>query len=115
MTVDLREFGRGDRVTVETDDGETWTGLLSGYEQSPPDAYGKGYVSATFEGEGFWDRLKDRVDSEVLNLRQDYSRDDGRPQEATVGGHVWVGEVEEASVIEYRELSTVVSVEKPSE
>lgn len=108
MSVDLRDYETGDRVTVVLEDGEEFTGVVTDRDYDEADDYSRGYYSAAFEGD-WWDRVNDRVESEVLRLRQDYARRSGRPLDATLYGHVWRGEVREASEPEYKELGPIAS------
>ena len=103
--VDLRDISRGDEITVQTEDGETFSGQVVGYEKEQSDNYRKGWVHADFEG-GFWDQVKDRVDSEVLRVEQKFARKTGTPKKATVIGTTWNDEKPE-----YVEIGTVSSVE----
>jgi hypothetical protein len=87
MSVDLRDVSRNNRLRIVTKDGEEFVGIVSGYEHTPADEYTKGSVRFPFEGD-LWEQVKDRVDSEVLEVSQRFSRTVGEPKTATLSGHV---------------------------
>lgn len=110
MTVkDLREVDNGDELTITTESGEEFTAMVTGHEHDPSDNYTKGYVRCNFE-DGLWEQVKDRVDSEVLDLRQTYARKSGRLSDTELYGTVWP-EPAETSEPEYVSMGEVESVE----
>lgn len=109
-TPDFRDVEIDDEIKLTLTSGESFTGIISSKEYDPADIT-KGYISLGFEGD-LWDQVKDRVDSEVLQIRQDLARKTGDPKEAVLTGTVWVGEDEESSVSEYQTLGTIQSFDK---
>ena len=110
MVVDLREIESGQSVTVTLANGEEYSGIVVDKDNDYADDYTKGYVRFAFEGD-WWDRVKDRVDTEVLDLSQEFARVTGEPQTVSLAGTVWVGDVEDASVPRYKDMGEVVAVE----
>jgi hypothetical protein len=107
---DLRAASNGETVRVILESGEVFEAMLTGYQHDPSDDYVKGFVSANLEG-GLWEQVKDRVDSEVLKVRQDYSRKAGRITETDLYGTVWP-EPAETSEPEYKSLGDVKTIEQ---
>lgn len=103
--VDLRNISHGDEIIVETDGGETFSGYVSEYEQVRCDNFRKGWVRVTFE-DGLWEQVKDRVDSEVLRVEQEFAQKTGNPKKANVFGRKWDDETPESV-----KLGTVSSIE----
>jgi len=107
--INLRNYTNGDRLTVTLESGETFDGVVSDRDGDSSDTYGKGWVRITFEGD-LWEQVNDRVDSEVLELRQDFSRVRGDPQTPELYGHIWpedsVGDPEYVKLGNVAEITT---------
>ena len=113
--VDLREFDTGDRVRVVLASGEEFSLYVSRYGGNPATDYSRGHRSLTVEGEGVWEQVKDRVESEVLHLRQQYEQRTADPRTAKLYGTVWKrddGAPKEAAEPYYEALGEVETVEQ---
>lgn len=111
--IDLTDVEQGDTLSIELESGERFErGVVSGSDVAvAQDQYERTYVSLTFEG-GFWDQVKDRVDSEVLAIRQDSGYGGSPLEQPRLIGTVWNGEVEEAQTPEYEELGKIAEVDR---
>lgn len=88
--VDLRNYSKGDLVTVVTESGEEFTGKFTGREKHESD-YSKNYVEFQFEGEEIWEKVSDRVSNEVLSAHQTFMIGSDRPDDAILWGDLWNG------------------------
>ena len=113
--VDLRGLGTGDSIRVTTDSGEEFDLYVSDADGREATEYSRGHVFLTVEGEGVWEQVQDRVESEVLHLRQQYERLTAEPRTAMLLGTVWKredGAPEEAAEPYYEALGEVETVEQ---
>lgn len=108
--IDLRDVENGDELTIELETGETFTGTAVDIEHEHADDYGSGHVEFAFEGD-WWERINDRVDTEVLSVRQTLKRRTSEPGDVSLAGVVWRGEPKETSTSEYVELGEVSEVD----
>ena len=109
--VDLRNLERGDSVQVTLDSGEEFSGKIVSKEQEPANEFSKGWIRLSFEGE-WWEQVNNRVDDEVLTLRQDFGISSGRAKGATMEGVKWVGKDPESSEPKYIILGHIELVNK---
>jgi hypothetical protein len=96
--IDIREFNKGKKVTVRTEEGEEFAGVLVGEEHSRVNEHTNGFHNFTFEGD-WWDRVKDRVDMGVLEIHQRFARSTGDPKEPKLVGIVRESEDEPTKTV----------------
>lgn len=104
--IDIRKFNRGDRVTVRTKEGETFTGSLVGVEYGQFNEHTHGFHNFTFEGD-WWDRIKDRVDVEVLEIHQKFALSTGEPKKPKLLGTVRETKGEPMKTIQIGEIEYI--------
>jgi hypothetical protein len=113
--IDLRDLDVGDAFSVEIDTGEQFDLEVVDSDGSLDVTYSRGHVFLTVEGKGVWEQVQDRVESEVLHLRQQYERLTAEPRTAMLLGTVWKredGAPEEAAEPYYEALGEVETVEQ---
>ena len=86
--VELRELSNGDRLAVTLESGEEFTAMVTSHQYDAATDHADGWAYCNFEG-GLWEQVNDRVDSEVLTLRQSYARRTGEADDIQVDGTVW--------------------------
>lgn len=90
--IDLRTLDVGDEFSIEIDTGEQFDLYAAGIDHFPSGPYARGHVNITAEGADVWEQVKDRVESEVLHLRQHFERRTGDPRTPRLFGTVWKSE-----------------------
>lgn len=110
-TINLTDISPGDQLTVELENGERFEkGLVSGTDISiAQDRHEITYVSLTFEG-GFWEQVRDRVDSEVLEMRQDSDYGGSPLEQPRLIGTIWEEDNESEQKTQYEELGKIAKV-----
>lgn len=111
--IDLTDVEKGDRLTVELESGERFEdGYVSSAEVThAEEPFEKTRVRLGFEND-FWEQVRDRVDSEVLDIMQESERGGEPMEQPTLAGVYWEGPSEESSTPHYKELGTIVEVER---
>lgn len=117
MTVpDLTEYDAGDQIRVVTEHDEEFELQVVDYTHDPIQyPKDRSYTQMALEGEDVWEQVKDRLDSEVLNMDQSSRMGSEELEPPLLYGTIWVGEPEEASEPEYEALGEVESIERIEE
>lgn len=108
---DLRDYTVGQTVQLTLESGEEFEGMIVEREYSKFTSYSKGWIKLSIEGD-WWEQVNDRVDNEVLTLRQEFTRSLGNPKKILLTGVKWVGPDPEASEPEYHTLGKVAKLSK---
>ena len=109
--VDASQFDNGDNVRITLDGGDILEGMVAGCEHDEANDYSSGWSRLTLEGDWFDQVTELGSETEVLHLRQSFTRQSGDPQTATLEGRAWPngGDYDDGEVVE---LGKVVRLER---